>query len=48
MNTLRETTQMPKRHSPASKLRTIIDWIVETDRRFRMCQDRIDRFRDKL
>ena len=48
MHTPRETTQLPMRQSPASTLRTLIDWIVETDRRFRMTQDQIDRMADRF
>lgn len=48
METPQHTQQMPDRSSPASKLRTLIDWIVETDRRFRMTQDQIDRMTDQF
>jgi len=33
---------------PVSTWQTIINWIVETDRRFRMTQDRIDRMSDRF
>jgi hypothetical protein len=48
MKTPHETTQIPERQNPASTLRTIINWIVETDRRFRMTQDQIDRLTDRF
>ena len=48
MTTQREITQMPERRSPASKMRAIISWIIETDRRFRMTQEQIDRMTDRF
>ena len=55
MMTPREKTELPasltsgqRERPPVSKVRTIINWIVETDRRFRMSQDRIDSLSDRL
>ena len=44
----RETPIVTERSSPASKLRTIIEWIMETQRSFRRCQDGIDRLSDRF
>lgn len=36
------------RAQPAQTVRGILNWIVETDRKFRMTQNRIDQFSDRF
>ncbi len=36
------------RHQPLSTMQAIIQWIIDTDRRFRRSQDRIDRLSDRF
>ena len=36
------------RAQPAQTVRGILNWIVETDRKFRVTQNRIDRFGDRF
>lgn len=45
---LNHTQTSAHRAAPMSTMRTIVNWIVETDRKFRMTQDQIDRMTDRF
>lgn len=46
INSPKETAKVRNRHDRV--INSVLHWIVDTDRKFRMAQGRIDRFGDRF